>query len=107
MNAQQVIEERILAQHHVIADRIAKDPGLIRHARSNLARWRERYVDEGLPLWFHEWQAILDAPVEGIVEILTERSDRATWLRSCSPFAGALSPRERWRILKGIDSAQA
>jgi hypothetical protein len=105
-NAQRIIEDRILARHRLIAERLLADPSLIEHARSNLRRWAEGGAAEARPAWYTEWRAILDRPIGDIVAVLTERSEHAAWLRSCSPFAGMLSARERWLLLKEPRHAQ-
>jgi hypothetical protein len=38
MNAQQVIEDRILAQHRLMAERFVRDTRLLKQAKSNLGR---------------------------------------------------------------------
>lgn len=104
-SAQRIIEDRILAQHRRIAERLASNPQLIDHAKSNLQRWTSTRGDDAPPTWLVEWRNILDRSVDDVVTILTESSEHATWLRSCSPFAGALSPRERWQIIKEAQGA--
>jgi hypothetical protein len=104
-NAQRIIEDRILAQHRRIAERLADNPELIGRAKSNLHRWRSMRGDEPPPTWLVAWQEILDGSVDDVVAILTDSSEHGIWLRSCSPFAGALSPRERWQILKEAQGA--
>lgn len=104
--AQGVIEDRILARHRVIAERLLEDGSLIEHAKSNLRLWAERRGEAAEPAWHTEWQAILEHPVGEVAALLTERSERATWLRSCSPFAGVLTAQERWRLLKESRHAQ-
>jgi hypothetical protein len=44
------------------------------------------------------WAAALARDTSAIAAFLVERSDRADELRQSSPFAGALSPRERWTL---------
>ncbi|WP_459862999.1 hypothetical protein [Endothiovibrio diazotrophicus] len=103
-DAQRKIEHRILAQHRVIAERLRSDPGaVIARARANLDRWAKKYGDDERPRWMREWMALLDGPVDAILELLTSRAERAVRLRSSSPFAGVISARERWRILKEAD----
>lgn len=106
-SAQRIIEQRILAQHRRIAERLAKTPELIDKAKSNLRRWASNCGEDEPPPWLVEWQTILDRPLDDVIAILTEGSEHARWLRSCSPFAGALSPRERWQILKEVAGAES
>ena len=73
-SAQRIIEHRILAQHRRIAERLASNPELIDHAKSNLHRWTCIRGDEAPPTWLVEWQEILDGSVGDVVAILTESS---------------------------------
>ena len=65
-------------------------------ARAQLARLREnprtRYYAE-------EWARWLDRPVADIYGLLAEDdSDYADAMRHTAPFAGVLTPSERWEI---------
>jgi hypothetical protein len=97
MDAQRQIEHWNVREHAVIAERLVADPeGVTAHARRNLERWASRY--DTVPVWMREWQKALSGPVEDLVRLLHDRSEHAVWLRSCSPFAGVLTARERWAI---------
>ncbi len=104
MNAQQQIERRILAQHLLVAERLRSDPQrVIQHARYNLQRWAGSYADSDKPSWMSDWKELLDGPMNKLLDILTSESERARQLRSSSPFAGIVTPRERWKIIKDTD----
>jgi hypothetical protein len=49
--------------------------------------------------WLTEWQRILDGGVDVVAEVLTSPSPLAVELRQNSPFAGALPPETRSRVL--------
>jgi hypothetical protein len=68
MDPHRLAEERSVAYHRVIAERLQRQP------------------------------EILAGDISSIVSFLTERSELADELRQSSPFAGALEPRERWKI---------
>ena len=103
MNKQRLIEQRILAQHRIIAQRLLADPEpIIQSAANNLRRWSERYGDDERPCWMEQWRQLLTAPPTVIAHLLTARSEEANRLRSSSPFAGVLSPRERWALYRDI-----
>jgi len=87
-------EERSLAMHQVIAQRLAQDPSVLDRAKANLERWNYK----GNPA-LEEWHNILCSwPREKIVALLTERTENAARLRSSTPFTGVLSQPERARI---------
>jgi hypothetical protein len=90
------LELRSLAMHRAIAAKLREQPELVDVARANLARWAPT-AGRSIP-YLEEWRRILAEPVEAIAALIEEDSERMTALRQSSPFAGILSPRERWRI---------
>ena len=101
MNKQRLIEKRILLRHRIIAQRLRDSPdAILGHARNNLQRWRLAYQDEACPQWLDEWNTLLTGPLPALLTILTSATEDAARLRSSSPFAGIISARERWKLLK-------
>ena len=95
--AHRVIEARSLAMHCLAAQKVARNPVLLRDVRRTLAAWRSRYTNE-VPRALDEWQAILGRPWPEIAAFITDPGERATRLRQSTPFAGVLSARERERV---------
>ena len=89
-------EIRSLAMHALIARKLMRDRKVLERARQNLARWRAR--QEQPATYLAEWEAILSRPVSEIAGFLVSPDEDPTRLRQSSPFAGALSPRERKRF---------
>jgi hypothetical protein len=80
------LDARSLALHTLIAEKVRADPDLLDRARHDLRRWKGRFKEQSAPmLVFDEWQAILDGPIEGVLRVLTDPSERATRLRQSSP----------------------
>src|SRR5690242_298926 len=50
-----IIDARSLAMHAVIAQKIEREPSLLRIARRNIARWKVRRQDAA-PEWLHQWE---------------------------------------------------
>lgn len=92
-----LLDARSLALHCVIARRISANPALVKIARDNLRRWRQRQPGTA-PRYLDEWEEILAEPLPEIVAFITSFSDRAVQLRQSSPFAGVLTGEERNRI---------
>jgi hypothetical protein len=87
------LEERSLALHRLVAEKVAANPALLEEARANMRRWQ---AGEGSPnLALAEWEGILEEPIETITALLTHPGERARRLRQSSPFAGILTERER------------
>jgi hypothetical protein len=90
------LDERSLALHRRVAKKILADPALLGKARANVRRWQAAGATPSPAL--SEWESILDEPVEEVVALLTERSERAARLRQSNPFAGILTEAERRAI---------
>lgn len=90
------IDERSLALHRAIADKLRKQPELLEIARDNLVRWRAT-SRRSLP-YLDEWQRLVEGPLEKLLGAIESAEERMTALRQSSPFAGVLTPRERWAI---------
>src|SRR5271169_1591302 len=96
------LDERSLALHQRIAEKVLADPALLDKARDNLRSWQQT---EGSPkLALAEWEQILSGPTNQIAQFLTEQSERAIRLRQSSPFAGVLSEAERKAIYESFST---
>jgi hypothetical protein len=95
------IDQRSLALHRAIAEKLRADPGLLQVARGNLERWSLRN-SRSQPYW-DAWRDLLNRPIEVLLALLVEDSETMAALRQASPFAGVLSPAERWAIYARFD----
>jgi hypothetical protein len=92
-------EERSLAYHRVVAERIVREPLLLERARATVAAW----LAEGrAPFYAHAWGQVLSSPVDSIARLITSDTEEARALRQATPFAGVLGPHERWRIWREV-----
>jgi hypothetical protein len=89
-------EERSIAYHRVIAERLVRDPALLDAARARVRGWLE--TQQPVPAYASAWNEILAQEVVAIAAFLVDPGERARELRQSSPFAGYLSPRERWQL---------
>ena len=92
----QRIDQRSLALHRAIADKLRVHPELLDIARDNLDRWTLA-ESRSQPYW-DTWRKILSRPLPEILSLLGEESETMTALRQATPFAGVLEPAERWAI---------
>ena len=100
----QSTDEASLAMAGLVAEKVAADPQLIRVAQENLKRWIGK--SKGSTASAHlEWQQILNtkSPNE-ILNLLRSPTEEGQRLRQSNPFAGILTPQERWQILSAHDS---
>ena len=96
LRGHQRIDQRSLAMHRAIAEKLRLHPGLLEIARENLDRWSAT-SGRSQPYW-DAWRTILDGPLEQVLERMVEESEGMTAMRQATPFAGILSPQERWAI---------
>jgi hypothetical protein len=88
-------EKRSLAFHRVVADRMLGDPRILERAREQVRSW----LKEGRsPFYAAAWERLLAGPREGLLALMLSDTEEARALRQSTPFAGALTPRERWAI---------
>ncbi len=106
MKDHRLIDERSLAFHRLVAEKLRADPGLLDLARANLCRWEASASPRVRPV-LAEWRALIDAPRDELLAVLAGGDERATRLRQSSPFAGALTPGERFAILREFQSRES
>ena len=97
---------RSLWLSQAVAAHLVRDPErTLERARRNLDKMLGSSARGSAKVWLRQWQALLDGPVEDVLEALTSRSPRSRELRQNSPFAGVLSERERREVLAGYARA--
>jgi hypothetical protein len=93
-------EERSLELHRLVAARLRSEPHLLEAVRARVAGWLRDGTVSGR--WAEAWRDLLARPSHELEAALTEDSQQARDLRQSSPFAGVLSPRERWDALRRL-----
>jgi len=96
MDLHRLGEERSIAYHRLIAERLPSQPEILENARRRVQTWLES--PETARFYARKWAEILAGDVPSIAAFLADRSELAVELRQSSPFAGALRPQERWKI---------
>lgn len=84
------------ALHTEVARRLRDDPSLVARAAARVAVW------DAHPHHTSAWRALLAGPIDALCDLLEADDDRATELRSASPFAGVLDAATRWRIWRAV-----
>lgn len=93
------IDERSLALHRMVADKIRQNPALFDQARATLARWRKTVCVSSQP-YLCEWEHLMNHGIEACLTVAVEDSEHATALRQSSPFAGLLTNQDRFAFLR-------
>ncbi len=65
---------------------------------------RDHWLRDGSvhPRYAEAWRRLLSSTPDEILTRLVDPGETMRALRQCSPFAGALDPWERWRILRQV-----
>jgi hypothetical protein len=91
---------RSRALHAHIAGALAQHPEWIRRALATLERWeRDGSIH---PAHAVPWREALESGVAATCALLLAEGDAADTLRSCTPFAGVVSPRDRWALWRAV-----
>lgn len=99
LDAHRIAELRSLAYHREVARRLPTRQDLIDGAQAQVERGLH---DPRAAPWLAEWQQLLDGPRDALLAVLTTDDERCRALRQCTPFAGALTARERWSLWKSV-----
>lgn len=99
MDPHRLAEARSLAYHEIVARRIADEPAIPQRARERVAA---RLRQAPPPHHAVAWADKLSGTRESLQEFLVDPGEHARELRQSTPFAGALDPRERWRLWREV-----
>jgi len=92
-------DRRSLALHEAVAKKLQADPeSLIEAAARTLGRMQWVHQNQ-IPILSH-WYALLDLPVEHLIDVLLDPRPFARELRQCTPFAGVLTAGERAEVYR-------
>lgn len=105
MSMQRRSDERSIALHKEIADKLRSNPALWDIPRKNLERWKQ--LQDGFSRPLEEWERILHQENrEQILALLESDSEEAIRLRSSSPFTGILNDNDRKMIFESFNTKQ-
>ena len=99
MRTHQEIDQRSLAMHRLVADKIRREPARFDAARATVARWRLTVCATTQP-YLAEWEHLMQQGMDTCLAVAVEDSPHATALRQSSPFTRVLSNTERFEFLK-------
>jgi transcriptional regulator with XRE-family HTH domain len=98
-------DRRSLELHRAISDKLAAGPAsVVRKARKNVAHMIR--TNPGASELLKEWRRALTLPMSELIDLLQDPRPRARELRHVSPFAGVLSPSERWDVYRRFGQAE-
>jgi hypothetical protein len=94
MHSPQEIDDKSLALHQLVVQKIKREPVLFARIQENLDRRKAKPTLGTLPHVMH-WQRLVDEGMEHALSVAIEKSDRGQVLRQCSPFTRILTESER------------
>ena len=100
MDPHRLAEERSLAYHGMVGERLLVDEAVLARARSRVEEWAKS--DAVHRRWVDAWRRLLALAPNDLRHALVERSEEANALRQVTPFAGAIDPRTRWRLWRDV-----
>lgn len=103
LDLHRLAEERSIAFHRAVAERMRHDPQVLEKARARVRGWLA--AGEPHPFYAGEWARILEGSVDSVATALVDPSEHGRALRQVTPFAGALPPKERWAIWRAFGEA--
>jgi hypothetical protein len=99
LRGHETAELRSLAYHRRVAEKLSVDPGALERAAAKVrATIQNAGAEPGAVHYARGWLRLLDGPRSELVSFMLSESQEARDFRQASPFAGALSPRERWQL---------
>lgn len=100
MDQHRLQEERSIAYHQWLVEKMRSDPSILEMARDRVRGWLENGGTH--PYYAERWQRLLALPFEEMAERLVDPGEEMRSMRQSTPFAGGLDPRERWRIWRRV-----
>lgn len=98
LDGHRTAEQRSLVYHQRVAEKLLLDPLVLARARMFLQARLDAGSGGVAARYAQGWARLLEGPVDELVAFITSDTQVARDLRQASPFAGALEPRERWRL---------
>lgn len=90
------IDARSVALHRAIAAKLRAAPELLAIAHDNLRRWSAT-AGRSQP-YLAAWEQLLALPLDDLLHRLDQDTEQMRAMRQTSPFAGVLTPKERWAV---------
>lgn len=96
------VEERSIELHRAIAAKLMENPqAVLEKARANIRHLRWVHGGASEP-YLAAWEALLDGTIEDLAKALISPSEEFRALRQATPFAGVLTPAQRWAIYRSF-----
>lgn len=97
-------QEKSLWLHRALLGHLMADPqDVIQVARENITSWKPGHRADGMTTrYLNQWQRVIDAGIDDIVQVLIGTDEVSIELRQNSPFAGVLSDDERRQVLRSF-----
>ena len=100
VNLHHLAEERSIALHAEVAERLRREPSLLERVRARVEGWRrDGSVHPGIA---RAWSDLLARPLPEILTAIVDPGEEARALRQSTPFTGILDQATRHRIRAAV-----
>ncbi|MBK9347288.1 MAG: hypothetical protein IPN06_13190 [Burkholderiales bacterium] len=99
MRTPQELDNRSLALHRLVADKVRRDVALLDRAKEIVQRWHQTASPRTF-VYLDAWQDLLEKGEAACLAAATEESEWANAMRQASPLACLLTHQERFAFLK-------
>lgn len=106
MRTPKELDQRSLALHRLVADKVRRDAALLDRAKLTLQRWHTT-VSPRTFVYLDAWRSLLEKGEDACLAAATEESDWGNALRQASPLACLLTNQERFAFLKQWNQSHA
>ena len=103
MDPHRLAELRSLAYHRAVAARLGANV----RAKASAFIDRELAKSSRSAPYLEAWRSLLAGPEQDLLQALTTDDEPSRALRSASPFAGVLTPKERWALWADVKQAHS
>lgn len=99
MTSHREIDQRSLALHRLVVEKIRREPVLFDNVNRTLAHWRTIVCVNSQP-YLKEWEQLVNQGIDACLAAAVEDSEHADAMRQASPFCGILTNQERFAFFK-------
>lgn len=105
----EINDMRSLKLNQMVVEKIRHQPGLIDFVRNNLQRaLSDPVLSDSCKEALSEWDQLFRfQPLDEVLNLLVENSEKGQQLRQSSPFWGVLTQEERRSVFRQYESARA
>lgn len=95
----QALDHKSLELHRLIVGKLRSDPAVYERMVARMPRYLSFDDPHGM-IYRERWAAVVEQGMDAIEALALDPGERGQVMRSCSPFAGVLTEKERQQFLR-------